>query len=368
MSESNSALPPIGASDGEALPRFSSLASPASICGASKVHSDKDSLSLSLHYSTYDFDWKFADPYPSRRSVLFRNVVAHDGATFEVRWVLTRTFSYYGDRAVCISRNVASLGIGCFFRCGALQTVVFEAGSHLREIEQDAFEGCGSLRSIAIPFFVGRLGANCFSVCDSLQSVTFERPSSLAAIDRYAFSNCHSLTWLSIPAWVSEIHEGAFYDSGIRSIAIEDGSVSFGVVKEFLVDFEVRSLVWVIGSLESIRIPSSIEELRPLCCSRKAGLRTVEFESDSNLRSIGRYAFAYSYSLESICIPSSLEVLPDSCFWCCSSLRTVTFETDSRLRLIERDALGLCPSLESVAVPSSVEVIGTQPVTFVSRP
>jgi hypothetical protein len=246
--------------------------------------------------------------------------------------------------------------------------VAFEWGSHLGEIGSQAFDDCISLRSIAIPSSVGLLGSGGFSMGESLQSATLERRPILATIDQDAFFNCQSLNWLCIPDSVRAIGDRAFEGSGIRSIEVEDGSVSFRVVKEVLVDFEIRSLVWVIGSRESIQIPSSIEELRPFCCSWKAGLRTVEFESDSNLRSIGRYAFAFCNSLESICIPSSVEVLPEDCFYSCSSLRTVTFRTDSRLRLIEVDAFCECRSLESVSVPATVEVIGQQPATFASRP
>jgi hypothetical protein len=55
-----------------------------------------------------------------------------------------------------------------------------------------------------------------------------------------------SLGWLSIPAPVTAIDLTALEGSGIQSIVIEDGSVSFRVANEFLVDFDIRSLVWVI--------------------------------------------------------------------------------------------------------------------------
>jgi hypothetical protein len=167
-----------------------------------------------------------------------------------------------------------------------------------------------------------------------------------------------------IPASVTAIHGSAFTYTGIRLVEIEEGPASFRVLDGFLVDFEVHSLVWVIGSPESIRIPSSIEELRSFCCSKRA-LRTVEFPSDSNLRSIGRYAFAFCKSLKSICIPSSVEVLSENCFYWCSRLRTVTFGAESRRRLIKGDAFRLCPSLESVSIRASVEVVGEQPACFV---
>jgi hypothetical protein len=361
MSQSDSALPPLGAYDTEALP-------PALFCTASKIDFTWQDSSLSLAYSASQSGWEFTDSCGSRRPILFRNSISHDGKVFEIRSVSSGALQFSGLSAVCLSRNVAKLGEACFMECRALHTVAFEGGSHLGEIGSGAFCICALLRSIAIPSFVRRLGASCLNSCRSLQSATFERPSRLAAIGQFAFADCQLLNWISIPASVTAIQDDAFGGSGIGSIEIEDGSVSFRVVKEFLVDFEIRSLVWVIGSPESIRIPSSIEELRPGCCSSKTALRTAEFESNSNLRSIGRYAFAFCNSLESIWIPSSVEVLPEDCFYSCSSLRTVTFGTDSRLRLIEGYAFGGCESLESVSVPATVEVIGQQPVTFASRP
>jgi hypothetical protein len=133
---------------------------------------------------------------------------------------------------------------------------------------------------------------------------------------------------------VRAIRSGAFNDSGIRSIAIGQGSVSFSVRNKFLLDFDGRSLVWVIGQPESIVIPSSIEKLRPSCCASKTALRIVEFESNSNLRSIGSWAF-----------------------YLCPSLSTIKFEPGSRLSRIESGAFADCPSLSSVWIPSSIEVM-----------
>jgi hypothetical protein len=251
--------------------------------------------------------------------------------------------------------------------CPALAIVIFEGGSNLGEIRPSAFSACKSLRSIAIPSSVGLLGRNCFRCCESLQSVTFESPSILATIEDNAFFNCQSLNWLLIPASVTALGDRVFDGSGIHSIEIEEGSVSFRVVNELLVDFEFRSLVWVIGSPESIQIPSSVEELRPFCGFSNRSLMTVEFESDSNLRSIGRFAFMLCVSLESICIPSSVEALREACFQGCFSLRTVTFGSESKLRLIEKSAFDFCRSLSAVTVAASVEIIGQQPAISVSR-
>jgi hypothetical protein len=362
MSESDSGLPfpPPSAFDADSLPGPSS---PVARAGSRRV-----GILPFVEYSPTDATPKFAEQHcPLGRPILLRNVIAHDGQPSEVASVSSFAFRGWQMRGICISSSLVSLGESCLMGCNSLQVVVFEGGSHLREIGRSAFACCDSLRSIAIPFSTGLLGPECFHCSRSLELVTFELPSRLATIGASAFSHCRSLSRLVIPASVTAIADSVFKGSGISSIEIEDGSISFRVENEFLVDFEFRSLVWVIGSPESIEIPSSIEELRPFCCSLNETLMHVEFESDSTVRSIGQCAFAFCAWLESICIPSSVEVVPEGCFEYCQSLETVTFGSESRLRLIERDAFECCGSLGSVSVPASVEVIDEPPVSFVSR-
>jgi hypothetical protein len=118
-----------------------------------------------------------------------------------------------------------------------------------------------------------------------------------------------------------------------------------------------------IGSPESLLVPSSIEELRECCCSNKERVRTIEYESNRNLRVIGESASYGCTSLELICIPS-VAFLRRGCFKSCWNLQTVTFCPESKLRLIERNAFEDCPSVRLVSVPASVEVIGPLPSSF----
>jgi hypothetical protein len=362
-------LPLIGDFGADTLSILSPPASSALWCAVSLMDSSRGATSASLAYSPSDSGivWEFADPCPAGRPILFRNAVAHDGEIFEVRSVSPEALQNCQMSAVCISRNVAILGGSCLSGSLTINNVAFECDSHLREIGRYAFSYCGSLQSIAVPSSVGFFGPGCFHACRSLGSVTFERRSKLATIEESAFWNCPSLNWLSIPASVTMIGDSAFGASGIRWIEIEDGSVSFRVVNEFLVDFESRSLIYGIGSPDSVEIPSSIEELRPYCFAMKDRLRTVEFESDSTLGSIAESAFDFCESLKSVCIPSSVEVLRKSCFKDCGTLRTVKFGAESKLRRIERDAFAGCDSVGLVSLPASVEIIGQQPVISVSR-
>jgi hypothetical protein len=312
-----------------------------------------------VEYSGTSSGWKFEDPYQARGPLLFRNAVFHNGEHFEVVSFSLR--AGVGEdcqlSSVLISRNVGGFGDNCFEFCSDVEIVAFEGDSHLRGLGRQTFSWCTSLKCIAIPSFVDVLGEECFSLCTSLRSLIFELPSRLATIERWALCDCESLTSVVIPASVTTIYSEAFQSSGISWIEIEEGSISFRVVNDLLVDFEGGSMVWVIGSPESILIPSSIEELGPSCCAWKARLRTVEFESTPILRSIGESAFVGCGSLESICIPSSVEVLHEQCFSGCWRLRTVRFESESKLRVIERMAFARCPLVKLVSVPASAEVV-----------
>jgi hypothetical protein len=360
MLDSDCHSPSLGGLDAEGTVRPPAPALPMLSCAVSKILFVQGGVSPNWEYSPANVAWNFADVSLSDGPIVLRNSVFHAGEVFAVESVSSRALERTWVSALCISRNVAHLGEACLTECWDLQIVAFEGDSHLSELSVDAFAYCKSLRSIAIPPLVALLGECCFAYCQSLQSVMFERPSRIATIGASAFWFCFSLDWFSIPASVTEMDGSAFTGSRIRSVGIEEGSTSFRVVNELLVDFEVRSLVLAIGSPESIVIPSTIETLGQFCFCWNDELRTVEFESDSILRSIGHSAFLGCKSLESICIPSSVEVLPEGCFENCWGLRTVTFGADSELRAIEETAFCDCRSLEFVSVPASVEFIGRQ--------
>jgi hypothetical protein len=368
MSASESYSLSIDGFDPEAVLGASAPGLPGFPCSVSSIVIASSELSPSLKYSASGTGREFTDICPLRCPILLRNSVFQAGDVFAVQSVSDDAFHGSSLSALLVSRNVAGLGKKCLEACDFLEIVAFERDSHLYEISAEAFFSCHGFRSIAIPRFVGLLAPCCFCYCRSIRSVMFEPPSRLATIDAFAFFACRSLDCLYIPASMTAIDGRAFEFSGIRSIEIEAGSVSFRVINGFLVDFGIRSLVLVIGSPESIVIPSSIETLGGHCCARKVGLRTVAFESNSLLRSIKRSAFAQCESLESICIPSSVEVLHEFCFEYCRALRRVTFGGDSKLRVIEMYAFYSCYSLESVSVPASVEFIGRQDCCSVSLP
>jgi hypothetical protein len=79
----------------------------------------------------------------------------------------------------------------------SLESVVFECGSRLEQIEESTFSESG-LKSIVIPCSVQVLRTASFSGCRSLQSMIFESGSRLRYIEKGAVTGT-GLKGISIP-------------------------------------------------------------------------------------------------------------------------------------------------------------------------
>ena len=146
-----------------------------------------------------------------------------------------------------------------------------------RLVADGAFQGCGSLTSVALP-------------------------DGVISIGEWAFQGCRSLTSVVIPDGVTSIEQGVFLGcEGLTSVVLSDGVTN--------IEQEAFS---GCSSLASIALPDS-------------------------LRSVGRYAFANCSSLTSIVIPDQVTSIGIEAFGNCAKLTSVTF--GKGVKRIERDAL-----------------------------
>ena len=137
----------------------------------------------------------------------FQNCYGLEEVTFAADSKLTTiqggTFiNCYGLKTITIPKSVELINRdnsnGAFSGCSALESVIFETGSHLKTIEGSAFSYCSSLKTITIPQSVERIRTytnfGAFSGCSALESVIFEPDSKLTTVDENAFRNCDNLT------------------------------------------------------------------------------------------------------------------------------------------------------------------------------
>ncbi|MBQ6585183.1 MAG: leucine-rich repeat domain-containing protein, partial [Coriobacteriales bacterium] len=318
--------------------------------------------------------------------------------------------------SISIPEGVISIEDEAFCNCSALASVVFP--DSLETIGGLAFQDCVSLTSITIPANVDNVGSQAFFVShaagpSSLSSVTFL--GSAPSIGNSAFNNITatvfypandsswtdsvrqdyggSLTWLMCgecgddltwsyndktgklsiagtgamydyggltnrPPWwdlktevstielsdsISSIGDYAFSGCGISSITIPEGVSSIG-----------RYSFAGCELLETAAIPTSVVTIGYQSFNNCVSLASVNFAENSQLVSIGSYAFSNT-AIESIDIPGTVRSIGSFAFSGCGSLVSVDFPYG--VTLLDYSVLSGCSSLVSVTIPASVTEI-----------
>lgn len=104
--------------------------------------------------------------------------------------------------------------------------------------------------------------------------------------------------------------------------------------------------------IESITIPSQVEEILEGCFAGCKNLKSIVFSNNSHLHEFSKDLFKDS-GLESITIPSNINKISQNSFVNCIKLENVYFAPNSNLRIIEYGAFENT-ALKSICIPSSV--------------
>jgi len=342
-------------------------------------------------------------------------------------------YQFYGAKALVlidIPAQVAFIGSYAFAgkdgKAMGLETVSFAAGSVLTEIQTFAFNLCYNLTEVEIPDSLLTLGEKVFYNCSKLEVLGIGTNSNLTSIGDYAISGCVSLSSLYIPASLSAIGNGAFRNTSFTEIEVsefnayfmsDNGNLLTRDGTEFIkfasgsavAAYDLPETVRVIkayafadsANLTTLRLPSQLLTIEEYAFSaatgltgisipetvgaigtyafyKAYGLRTVFFEGNSELASLGTYAFAYCRELLEIILPTTITAIPDSLFYGCASLFSAGFGPitsvgksafygcsdltllflPTSLQSIEEYAFYNCYSLVSVTLGSAVETLG----------
>ena len=190
---------------------------------------------------------------------------------------------------VVLPSTLTSVGATAFANCTNLSTCLFpDSIEEIGEsafyktaltsltlpgctLNQGAFSGCGSLKSITIKEGTLNIPSDCFSHCTALESVRL--PDSVKQIeargwDRGAFYNCRDLKNVSIGKDIAYIHSEAFHTNGsalevtfregtaaIPEHGFDNAPLTVLVLPESLTEISV-SAVSACSSLQQITIVS----------------------------------------------------------------------------------------------------------------
>lgn len=121
-------------------------------------------------------------------------------------------------RSFSVKQRIDTVGSSAFMGCVNLTSVDLSTwvthNSALNSIPDNCFNGCSSLRDIAIPSEIISIGASAFNNCTKLDSVVLQ--NSISNIGKNAFSNCYSLRYLYIgntrKDWITENSKSSIVD------------------------------------------------------------------------------------------------------------------------------------------------------------
>jgi hypothetical protein len=116
---------------------------------------------------------------------------------------------------------------GCAFMKTGIRSIAVACSPHFRTDGYFLIDSAGGIvryfgdeANLTVPMGIVALRRECFSHCTTLCKVVFEPGSALAEIAENAFSGCTNLELVDIPASIQIIHGSAFVNASFAGISL----------------------------------------------------------------------------------------------------------------------------------------------------
>lgn len=304
-----------------------------------------------------------------------------------------------GGLTVTVPGTVNRIWTGAFKNNKNVTAIAFEETSdedYSLTIDSDAFGGCESLDTFALPEGLKTVTENTFKGCTSL--VTIVIPSTVALIEDNAFYGCTSLenvvfseTADGVEPVELEIADGNYESKSTSGPPVVTQSGAFykcTKLKEISFPDRMTKLgayVFYGSSLEKVELPAGLKTLGENVFYQSKELTSVTFRTNEEgktalteipqkafywtaltqivipegVTKIASNAFYYCSDLTSVTLPSTLVEIDKEAFRSCKLLSTIETADDMTLESIGTYAFSSCTSLATFTVPATVKTIGT---------
>ena len=293
------------------------------------------------------------------------------------------SYPYVHVTEAIFSDNVREIGANAFNGCQDLSAITF--GEGLQVIDDAAFCGCSSIRSLRFTDALQTLGVSAFENCALLSEITWG--SNLGEIGSYAFKGCSSLTSVTFVSPLNTISRQAFADCiALREVTIPEtvthlnAEAFYGCIALTKVNFNAVNCVvpdiWVPDDTKGGGVfagagsasPSGLQVIFGdsvtkvpdrlfLTASSYPYAHVTEVIFSESVKEIGANAFNGCQDLIAITFGEGLQVIDDAAFCGCSSIRSLRF-TDA-LQTLGVSAFENCASLNEITWGDNLGEIGS---------
>ena len=278
--------------------------------------------------------------------------------------------------SITLDSRTTSIINYAFYQCINLTNVDLSKCNNLTTIGNDAFSGCSSLISIAVPSGLTSVAGGAFSSCKTLAEVyisdieawcniSFMNGSASNPLNNGAslYLNNQLVKDLTIPSTVTEIKQYTFTGSSLMSVTIPSSVTTIGT--SAFASCYALSEVYNLSSLDIVAGASTYGDIAryativvngPRDESKFVTIDGVEYYKNSETDYI---ALRLSDKTKtSITLDSRTTQIGRYAFYGCTSLTSVNLSGCSNLTTIGDCAFCNCSSLTSITIPSSVTSIG----------
>lgn len=222
--------------------------------------------------------------------------------------------------SITIPASVIEIGNNAFYNNQQLIRINFSKNSRLNEIGTGAFSYCSSIKKIRFPRALKIIRSYAFSDCSKLNQVYFPYDSQLETIEN-AFQNT-SIKTLSLPPSIKEIKDVCSKMLDLESIYVDNEMYKSSYNGDAIYSKDGSELICIIKNTKTFQIPS-------------------------NVRIIKHRTFCYSFIAGEILIPKSVEEIEDEAFLYCMNLKSINFCSGSNLKSL---GLNSFPKLEDLSI------------------
>jgi hypothetical protein len=274
-----------------------------------------------------------------------------------------------------------------FYDCKSLKTLEYNPNCAPTSVESYAFSGCKAMTEtdIVLPQSVVNIGEGAFSGCTSLEGYTV--PNHVKTVGDYAFQNCEKMKAVVIKPSVKSIGNGAFNGcTSMTGVVFEEGdeiltlgynyynSSSGGTGKSMFYDcplqsaFVGRPLTYKtnrsygyspfarIETLTKGHFGNPVKSIPDYLFYSVKNLKTIVYNENCKLESIGKYAFGGCKSLPTQQLHNTITVINEGAFSNC--ILFADFDLPEKLATIGSHAFENCTGLTKLTIPATVTSIG----------
>jgi len=235
---------------------------------------------------------------------------------------------------VKMGNNVRTIASGAFART-ALTNIEIPPG--VAQIASGAFAGA-ALRRVVID--MGSVSKRAFEGLANLTNVTLG--SSVKVLEAESFRGCSNLSTIVIPTTLTNIGDGVFQGTGLRSIALPTSIKSIGV-----------GAFASCGRLTSASLPAGLTNIGDFAFAQATNLATITIPS--SVSRIGAGAFSNCTQLTTAALPNGVVQIGASAFHG-TALRSANIPASARG--LGAGAFRNAASLSNVVLPATLTIIG----------